>query len=77
MEDLEEFPIGEPEKIVRVGSQLVPTQKKKLISFLYENKDVFAWSYKDMPGISPLVIVHKLKENPHFKPVQQRQRGYR
>jgi hypothetical protein len=31
VEDLEEFSIGELEKIVRVGSQLDPIQKKKLV----------------------------------------------
>jgi hypothetical protein len=51
---LEEFPIGELKKFVRVGSQLNPTQKKKLVSFLRKNSDVFVWSHEDMPGISPL-----------------------
>ena len=76
MENLEEFSIGEPEKIVIVGSQLDRTQKTKLVSFLHENRNVFTWSHEDMLGISPLVIVHKLNAYPHFKPVQQRRMGY-
>jgi hypothetical protein len=55
---------------------LSSTQKKKLVSFLCENSDVVAWSYENIPGISPLVIVHKLNVDPKFKPMQQRQRGY-
>ena len=34
-----------------------------------ENLDVFAWSHKDMLGISPKVIEHKLKVDPEKKPV--------
>ena len=31
------------------------------------NQDMFAWSHKDMPGIDPSVIVHRLNVNlaPH------------
>ena len=34
-----------------------------------ENLDVFAWSHKDMLGISPKVIEHKLNVDPEKKPV--------
>jgi hypothetical protein len=50
--------------------------KKKLVSFLQDNCDMFAWSQEDMLGISPLIMVHKLNADPKFKLVQQRRRGY-
>ncbi|CAL8174399.1 unnamed protein product [Prunus armeniaca] len=37
---------------------------------------VFAWSYDDMPGISPDVISHKLNISPAHKPVRQKRRSY-
>ena len=47
-----------------------------LIKFLKENLDVFAWSYEDMQGISPMIIQHKLNVNPERKHVQQRPRAF-
>ena len=63
---------GEATKTTRIGTILSPKMKRKLIQFLKENLDVFAWSHKDMPGISPRVIEHKLNVNPEKKPVQQK-----
>ena len=40
-----------------------------LTGFLRINQDVFAWSHKDMPGIDPSVIVHKLNVNPATSPI--------
>ena len=42
MEYFEEFSVGEPDKVVRVGSQLDPIMKKALVSFFQDNRDVFA-----------------------------------
>ena len=63
---------GEATKTTRIGTILNPKMKRKLIQFLKENLDVFAWSHKDMPGISPRVIEHKLNVNPEKKPIQQK-----
>ena len=40
----------------RIGTTLSPEMRTRLIQFLKENLDVFAWSHEDMPGISPEVI---------------------
>ena len=37
---------------------------------------MFAWSYKDMPGIDPEVIVHQLNVDPSHKPVRQKKRSF-
>ena len=50
--------------------------RTRLIEFLKENLDVFAWSHEDMPGISLKIIQHKLNVDPERKPVQQRQRAF-
>ena len=50
--------------------------RARLIQFLKENLDVFAWSHEDMPGIAPEITQHKLNVNPDRKPVQQRRRVF-
>ena len=56
-------------KTTRIRTTLSPEMRTRLIEFLKENLDVFAWSHEDMPGISPKIIQHKLNVNPERKPV--------
>ena len=51
---------GQAIKTMRIGTTLSPGMRAKLIQFLKENLDVFAWSHEDMPGIAPEIIQHKL-----------------
>ncbi|XP_030964682.1 uncharacterized protein LOC115985938 [Quercus lobata] len=67
---------GEANKTTKIGTTLSPEMRTKLIKFLKENLDAFAWSHEDMPGISPEVIQHKLNVDPERKPVQQRRRTF-
>ena len=67
---------GETIKMTRIEMTLSLEMRTRLIQFLKENLDVFAWSHEDMPGISPKVIQHKLNVNPERKPVQQRRRVF-
>lgn len=76
MEALEEFEIIDSGKKIYIGSQLPQPMKKDLVAFLRRNKDVFAWSHEDMPGIDPSVIVHKLNVDPNYRPVKQRRRAF-
>jgi len=73
---LQSFELGDSKKTIRVGSQLSPTIKMALVTFLRRNQDVFAWSHEDMPGIPPSVIVHKLMVDPSHRPVKQRRRSF-
>ena len=78
MEALETITLteGEITKTTGIGMTLSPEMRTKLVQFLKENLDVFAWSHEDMPGVSPEVIQHKLNMNPERKPVQQRRRVF-
>jgi len=67
---------GEVTKTTRIGTKLSPKMRIKLVQFLKENMDVFAWTHDDMPGISPKVIQHKLNVDPEKKLVQQRRRVF-
>ena len=45
-------------QIIQIGSTLNKEESEKLIILLKEFKDVFAWSYEDMPGIDPNIAYH-------------------
>ena len=62
---------GIAEQKVLLGSQLSEEQEKTLIRFLFNNKDVFAWSANDLCGINRDIIEHSLNVDPSFKPRKQ------
>ena len=48
-----------------------------MVALLKEYKDVFAWSYQEMLGLSPNLVTHELKVDPNAKPMKQPPRKYR
>jgi hypothetical protein len=48
--------------------------EKILTRFLFNNKDVFAWSANDLCGVNRDVIEHSLNVDPFFRPRKQRLR---
>jgi hypothetical protein len=62
------------EQKVLQGSQLSEEQEKTLTRFLFNNKDVFAWSANDLCGVNRDVIEHSLNVDPFFRPRMQRLR---
>ena len=63
---------GETAKMTRIGTTLSLEMRMRLVQFLKENLDIFAWSHEDMPDISPKVIQHKLSVDSKMKLVQQK-----
>ena len=45
--------------------------KERIVELLREYSDIFAWSYKDMPGLDPDVVEHRLPLKPECPPVKQ------
>ena len=72
MEALEivELVDGRPTKTTRVGITLNIKMRRRLVQFLKENLDVFAWSHDDMPGISIEIVQQKLNVDFEKKPIQ-------
>ncbi|CAL9019259.1 unnamed protein product [Prunus brigantina] len=68
-EDVELIPLDpdQPDKKAQISSRLSPDEKMELTIFLQNNKDMFAWSPSDMPGIDPNIICHRLHVNPTLK----------
>jgi hypothetical protein len=62
------------EQKVLLGSRLSEEQEKNLLRFLFNNKDVFAWSANDLCGVNRDVIEHSLNVDPSFRPRKQRLR---
>ena len=59
-------------KKVQIGLTLSAAEREELIKTLKEYMDVFAWSYKDMPGIDTEIAQHKIPLIPGAKPVKQK-----
>jgi hypothetical protein len=59
---------------VLLGSQLSDEQEKTLLIFLFNNKDVFAWSANDLCGVNKDVIEHSLNVDPTTRPRNQKLR---
>ncbi|XP_049394584.1 uncharacterized protein LOC125858841 [Solanum stenotomum] len=47
------------------------------MNILKEYRDVFTWSYKEMPGLNPKVAVHQLAVKNGSRPIKQAQRRFR
>ena len=60
----------------KIGTLASPTVRQALMTFLRSNRDVFAWTHEDMPGIDPSIIVHRLNVSPSFPPIRQRKRVF-
>jgi hypothetical protein len=65
---------GIAEQKVLLGSQLSNEQEKTMLRFLFNNKDVFAWSANDLCGVNRDVIEHSLNVDPTIRPRKQKLR---
>ena len=64
-----------PDRMVVIGKGLEEVEEARLVQFLRNNQDVFAWSSSDLRGVSREVIEHTLTVNPKAKPIKQSQRS--
>ena len=62
---------------VFIAKDLPEDMKIELVNLLKEYKDVFAWTYDEMPGLSATLVTHKLAVSPQAKPVKQAPRNSR
>ena len=60
-------------KLISISKSLSPMEKQDLISLIKEYIDVFTWSYEDMSGLDPQVVMHHLNIKLEAKPVKQLQ----
>jgi hypothetical protein len=61
-----------PKQTVVISEDLTSQDEEKLISCLFRNKDVFAWSALDLVRVSRTIIEHSLSIDPSVRPKKQR-----
>ena len=75
-EDVEVINLGDEneKKEVKIGTVMKKEIQGQLCALLREFKDIFAWSYQDMPGLDPDIVQHKLPLKPECPPIKQKLR---
>ena len=68
---------SEDVKEIKISLHINKEIREVIIQLLFEYKDVFDWSYDDMPGLSVDLVVHKLPVYPDCLPVQQKRRKFK
>ena len=59
---------------IHIGVTCTPEEVQLYTSLFREFRDVFAWSYEEMPGIDPSIVVHEIRTYLGAKHVRQRLR---
>ncbi|XP_074266017.1 uncharacterized protein LOC141588475 [Silene latifolia] len=79
VDDLTEINLGtnEEPRPVYISSLLTDQEQTEYVELLSEYKDVFAWSYQEMPGLSPKITVHRLAIRKGVSPKKQPRRRFR
>ena len=73
-EELNEIDLGIESgswKPVFISSLLVAQEREQLVTLLQKYRDVFAWTYDEMPGLDPGLVIHSLNVDPGMRPVVQ------
>ncbi|GAA0159907.1 hypothetical protein LIER_16584 [Lithospermum erythrorhizon] len=60
-----------------VSALLTPAEEAEYIALLTELRDVFSWTYTEIPGLDPKVALHYLGVKKGVRPVKQGQRRFR
>ncbi|KAL0368109.1 UNVERIFIED_CONTAM: Retrovirus-related Pol polyprotein from transposon.6 [Sesamum calycinum] len=78
IDELKEVNLGniEDPRPIYISASLTQ-EEETYITFLHEFKDVFAWSYNEILGLDPKVVVHHLSVKKGAHPVKQGQRRFR
>ena len=56
--------------MLKLRENLSHELKEELTHFLKANLDVFVWTHKDMVGIQPDIMCHRLNISHDFKPIR-------
>ncbi|XP_074290694.1 uncharacterized protein LOC141617398 [Silene latifolia] len=79
VDELKELNLGTTEdpRPIYISALLTKEEQEEYYKLLVEYKDVFAWSYKEMPGLSPKIAVHRLAIKKGINPKKQPQRHFK
>jgi len=59
---------------LHIGQNCTPEEVAALTTLFKEFCDIFNWSYEEMEGIDPSIIIHEIKTYLDVKPVRQKLR---
>ncbi|GLT49372.1 hypothetical protein SLA2020_229340 [Shorea laevis] len=78
-DELKQWKLGTEDdpRPIFLSASLSLEEEVRYAQLLTEYKDVFAWSYKEMPSLDPKVAVHCLAVKHGVRPVKQSQRRFR
>ena len=80
IDELKDINLGsakEP-RLTFISALLTPEEEEEgYLKLLVEYKDVFAWTYKEMPGLNPNIALHHLEVKKGVHQVKQAQRHFR
>jgi len=54
---------------VNIGVDCLPEETLIYTNLFKEFRDIFAWSYEEIPGIDPHIVEHEIRTYPDAKPV--------
>lgn len=57
---------------IHIGVSCSPNEIRVYTELFKEFRDVFAWSYEEIPGIDPTIVLHEIPTFPGAKHVRQR-----
>ncbi|KAL0300444.1 UNVERIFIED_CONTAM: Transposon Tf2-12 polyprotein [Sesamum calycinum] len=79
IDELKEVNLGDIEnpRPIYISASLTHEEEGIYITLLHEFEDVFAWSYKKMPGLDPKIAVHHLSVKKGARPIKKGQRRFR
>ena len=79
VDELKKLNMGTKEdpRPIFVSASLSSQEEKEYRDLLLEYKDVFTWTYTEMPGLHPQVAVHRLAVKPEARPIKQLTRHFR
>ena len=60
--------------MIQLSNTLTSSKKDALVALLTKFKEVFAWSYEDMPGIDTNIVQHCIPTDPTMKLIKQKLR---
>ncbi|XP_070020727.1 uncharacterized protein [Nicotiana sylvestris] len=78
LSETEAIDLGDQDDVreTKISVHLEQQVKEEIIKILFEYKDVFAWSYDDIPGLRNDLVAHKLPTDPTFHLVKQKLRKF-
>ena len=56
---------------VHVGKNCSLEETEEYRALFKEFQDIFSWSYEEIPGIDPSIVVHEIKTYPIDRPVRK------